>query len=95
MRLKKKWTMKNLVTIVMLVVLVAFLAVSCRRDAGTGESAAISADASAIAEARGLTPADIAAALKTYTPSGSYDDYIMFASGGHSGLASRPAWAAR
>jgi nitrous-oxide reductase len=85
MRLTKKWTMKNLVSIVMLLVLVAFLVVSCRRDAGTDESVGISADASAIAEARGLTPADIAAALKTYTPSGTHDDYIMFASGGHSG----------
>ena len=48
-----------------------FLA-SCNNDGdSSGESAAstgLSADASAIAEARGLTPDDIAAALKTYTP---------------------------
>ena len=45
----------------------------------------LSADAGAIAEARGLTPDDVAAALKTYTPSGVHDEYIMFASGGHGG----------
>ena len=44
-----------------------------------------SGDAAAIAEARGLTPDDITAALKTYTPTGVYDEYIMFASGGQSG----------
>jgi nitrous-oxide reductase len=45
----------------------------------------MSEDAGAIAEARGLTPADVVAALKTYVPSGGRDDYVMFASGGHSG----------
>ena len=38
-----------------------------------------------IAKARGLTPKDVEAALKTYVPSGKYDDYLMFSSGGHSG----------
>jgi nitrous-oxide reductase len=38
-----------------------------------------------IAAARGLTPDDIAAALKTYTPSGKVDEYLLFMSGGHSG----------
>jgi nitrous-oxide reductase len=38
-----------------------------------------------IAQERGLTPEDVAAALKTYVPSGKYDEFIMFASGGHSG----------
>jgi len=42
-------------------------------------------DAQDIATERGLTPDNITAALKTYVPSGKYDDYIMFASGGHSG----------
>ena len=39
----------------------------------------------AIAAERGLTPDDINAALKTYMPSGSWDDYYLFMSGGHSG----------
>lgn len=45
----------------------------------------LSADAAAIAQARGLSPADVAAALKTYMPSGKHDDYVIFASGGQSG----------
>ncbi len=38
-----------------------------------------------IAKERGLSPEDVEAALKTYVPTGKYDDYVMFASGGHSG----------
>lgn len=38
-----------------------------------------------VAKARGLAPEDIMAAVKTYTPSGKFDPYLMFASGGHSG----------
>ena len=38
-----------------------------------------------IARERGLSEADITAALKTYQPTGRLDDYIMFSSGGHSG----------
>ena len=44
-----------------------------------------SQDVGAIARDRGLTDADVAAALKTYQPSGRLDEYLMFASGGHSG----------
>ena len=38
-----------------------------------------------IAQQRGLTEADLRAAVMTYTPSGKMDDYLMFASGGQSG----------
>jgi nitrous-oxide reductase len=48
-------------------------------------ASSLSADASAIAQERGLTPDDINAALKTYVPSGKHDDYVIFASGGHGG----------
>ena len=83
-----------------LVALLAFVAgfavmVGCQdqgaqEPAGSGETASVdlSGDASAIAEARGLTPDDVLAALKTYTPSGVHDEYVMFASGGHSGQVS-------
>src|SRR5262245_45709404 len=36
-------------------------------------------------KARGLTEADVEAALKTYVPSGKLDEYYIFASGGQSG----------
>lgn len=45
----------------------------------------LSENAGQIAQQRGLSPADVNAALKTYVPTGKYDDYLMFASGGHSG----------
>lgn len=38
-----------------------------------------------IAKARGLSPSDVKAALKTFVPTGKRDEYLMFASGGHSG----------
>lgn len=46
---------------------------------------ALGGDAAAIAQTRGLSPADITAALKTYLPTGVHDEYVIFASGGHSG----------
>jgi len=42
-------------------------------------------DTDAVIEARGLTPDDVYAAVKTYMPTGELDDYVMFSSGGHSG----------
>ncbi len=47
--------------------------------------AGLPAEAMQVAQARGLTPDEITAALKTYVPSGKLDEYILFASGGHSG----------
>jgi nitrous-oxide reductase len=38
-----------------------------------------------VAAERNLTPDDLLAAAKTYTPSGRLDEYLIFASGGHSG----------
>ncbi|MCP4357824.1 MAG: Sec-dependent nitrous-oxide reductase [Chloroflexi bacterium] len=54
-------------------------------ESSESATASVSGDAAAIAEARGLTPDDILAAVKTYTPSGMHDEYVMFASGGHGG----------
>jgi len=53
--------------------------------ANTGNGGGANGAVQEVANARGLTPGDILAAVKTYTPSGKHDDYIMFASGGHSG----------
>ena len=41
-------------------------------------------DLSGLAKSRGLTPDDIEDVLETYVPSGKHDEYLMFASGGHS-----------
>lgn len=73
-------------TIVILAVLVSLAACS-RSPQGNAAStdASLPADAAQISQERGLTPSDVYAALKTYTPSGKKDPYIMFASGGHSG----------
>jgi nitrous-oxide reductase len=51
----------------------------------TASNGALSGDIAAIAEARGLTPDDVSAALKTYVPSGQHDEFIMFSSSGHAG----------
>jgi nitrous-oxide reductase len=55
--------------------------------AGVGSCAggAGSADVGAVARERGLSDADILAAVKTYQPTGKLDEYLMFGSGGHSG----------
>ena len=50
-----------------------------------GQNGDLSVSAEQIALDRNLSPADVEAALKTYIPSGKYDDYLMFSSGGHSG----------
>ncbi len=94
MELQKNIRLKNIVLVLTLLALVALVVAACRRgteDAANGgggavlQEAGLPTDVAAIAEARGLTPNDIAAAVKTYTPSGMHDEYIMFASGGHSG----------
>lgn len=54
-------------------------------DSGGGKTAAGGANLAELMKARGLTEADVSAALKTYTPSGKKDEYYLFASGGHGG----------
>lgn len=66
-------------------VLASVLLAACGGGAPTPDAGGLPTDAAAIAAQRGLTPADITAALKTYTPSGMLDPYIMFASGGQAG----------
>jgi nitrous-oxide reductase len=43
------------------------------------------ADAAQVVQARGLTPADVAAAVTGFVPPGKQDEYLMFSSGGHGG----------
>lgn len=60
--------------------LAAVMLVSCQGPGGLGGNRLDD-----IAKKRGLSPADMEAALKTYTPSGKLDPLTMFASGGHGG----------
>ena len=66
--------------------LVAILA-ACAQPAPAPAPVAegIPADAAGVIAERGLTPDDVYAAVKTYMPTGQYDPYIMFSSGGQSG----------
>ena len=59
----------------------ALVAGACTAGDGGGATGAY-AD---IINERGLTDEQVEAALKTYVPTGQWDDYVMFASGGHSG----------
>lgn len=52
---------------------------------GVAAAAGIGDGAAAIARERGLTPDEVNAALRTFVPPGKHDDFVMFASGGHSG----------
>ncbi|MCA8976838.1 MAG: cytochrome C, partial [Planctomycetes bacterium] len=66
----------------------AVLTLTACGGGGGGESAArggAGADVVALMQARGLSEQDVAAALKTYTPTGRHDEYYTFASGGHGG----------
>jgi nitrous-oxide reductase len=56
-----------------------------QRSGDAASSAGLGGDAASIAHARKLSPDDVAAALKTYMPSGRHDEFIMFASSGHAG----------
>ncbi|MBE2236921.1 MAG: Sec-dependent nitrous-oxide reductase, partial [Caldilineaceae bacterium] len=88
--------MRRLISIVFLVAALAMLLTACSDDepepTATATTAPVSveggglpSDALEVANARGLTPQDIRAALKTYVPSGKMDEYYLFASGGQSG----------
>ncbi len=70
-----------------IVVMAAMFLASCGGKGGGGNNAAqgVPADAAKIIQERGLTANDVYAAVKTFMPSGKYDDYLMFASGGQSG----------
>ena len=68
--------------------LLAGCALAACSSGGPGSTAAkggASEGLSELMKARKLSEADVKAALMTYTPSGRHDDYIAFASGGHSG----------
>jgi nitrous-oxide reductase len=72
---------KFLLVILPLVLIVAATIGACsRRATGGGQAQLLS-----IAESRGLSPEDAARAIKTFVAPGGRDEYMLFASGGHSG----------
>ena len=64
-----------------LAVLLTAVVVGCARTAAPAGQAGLLQ----IAQSRGLSPEDAARALKTFVPPGGRDEYLLFASGGHSG----------
>ncbi len=60
-------------------------AVSCGGGKASSTGGGQATELTALMKARGLSEADVQAALKTYTPTGKADEYMVFASGGHSG----------
>jgi nitrous-oxide reductase len=63
----------------------AMVAACGGRSGGQAQGGGAGKDVLALMQARGLTEADVQAALKTYTPTGKHDEYYTFASGGHGG----------
>jgi nitrous-oxide reductase len=62
------------------------LACSPRTDSAPGAAAPAGGSAvTSLMQTRNLAEPDVTAALKTYTPTGVHDEYLMFSSGGHSG----------
>ncbi|HMO94650.1 MAG TPA: Sec-dependent nitrous-oxide reductase [Tepidiformaceae bacterium] len=52
---------------------------------GDGGGSGLGGQAQQVIDARGLSPADVTRALKTFVPGGEYDEFYIFSSGGHSG----------
>lgn len=74
-------------TLFLIVLIVLSLLIGCQKqEEGQAPAAGdLPADAAALVAERGLTADDVYAAVKTYMPTGQFDPYIMFASGGQSG----------
>jgi nitrous-oxide reductase len=71
---------KLLVAALSIGVLAPVMIGACVRQTGSGTG-----DLMQIAQSRGLSPEDATRALKTFVPPGGRDEYMLFASGGHSG----------
>lgn len=74
--------MNKTLVILMAAVIVAGVIAACHRGAESGDHGP---SVQTLMKQRGLNEADVTAALKTYVPPGKHDEYLMFASGGHSG----------
>ena len=81
-KITEKTGSKSKLFLMSMLFVLATLLVSFLNGCGGGNS---DADLASIAEKRGLTTEDMESALKTYVPPGKYDEFYLFASGGHSG----------
>ena len=74
--------MKKFLLVALPVILVAAATIGAcsRRSTGGGQAQLLD-----IAQSRGLSPEDAARAIKTFVAPGGRDEYMLFASGGHSG----------
>jgi nitrous-oxide reductase len=72
-------------TFIVLLVLSVVLLTAVINPINTLNAQGSNTDWQSVATDRGFTEEDIRAAVMTYTPSGVLDEYVMFASGGHSG----------
>ena len=80
------WGSDHLKRAIAMLLTVTWTSLGCGPDDSLAPAATNgSGGISALLEARGLSEQDAEAALKTYTPTGGRDEYILFASGGHSG----------
>ena len=67
------------------VVLAATVSIGCGPQQAAQVSQAPASSTAELMKQRGLSEADVSAALQTYTPTGRKDEYLTFASGGHGG----------
>ena len=82
--LRKSLPFSVAIVAALLVALGAWM-IGCKSGGNTAPATIAAGDADSVISARGLTPADVYAAVRTYMPTGKKDDYVLFASGGHSG----------
>jgi nitrous-oxide reductase len=83
--LQKGGAMKRSVVVVTAVVALILGAAVGVVGARVGQGTSTGGALADIAEEQGFTGAQAESALKTFVPPGEYDEYYMFASGGHSG----------
>ncbi|MGB5546293.1 MAG: hypothetical protein WBM74_06950, partial [Polyangiales bacterium] len=67
------------------VLLLGMVSIGCGPQQTAQVSQAPASSTADLMKARGLSEADVSAALQTYTPTGQKDPYLTFASGGHGG----------
>jgi nitrous-oxide reductase len=73
--------MKKLLMVALPILLIAAATIAaCGRTMGAAQGSLLS-----VAQSRNMSPEDAARAIKTFVPPGGRDEYLLFASGGHSG----------